>query len=350
MRASWRLSKRTARLVTVVLFVMVLVVVGALVHPPFVVLRAGPAVNTLGDLDGTAIISVEDAKTYPTQGALDFTTVAQYGGPGFEINGWFLLSSLFDPGSDVVPRDEVFPPNVTRESLSRATSAQMASSHNSAEAVVFNKLGFEEVARVASVVPSGPAQGVLREGDVITSVDGQPISRTAQVAELVRQRPDGSPVKIGIDRGGSGSVVEVTPKKIQGRMLIGVGLEARFPKAPKVQIRAGDVGGPSAGTMFALGLYDKLTPGALTGGQRIAGTGTMSLDGTVGPIGGITHKMDGARAASAEWFLAPAKNCSEVVGNVPEGLRVVKVDTFDEALRAVESIGAGQGDSLPTCG
>ena len=94
---------------------------------------------------------------------------------------------------------------------------------------------------------------------------------------------------------------------------------------------SGAVGGPSAGMMFALAVYDKITPGAMTGGQMIAGTGTMAIDGTVGPIGGITHKMVGAKEAGAGWFLAPAQDCAEVVGHVPDGLQVAKVATFDEA-------------------
>lgn len=128
-----------------------------------------------------------------------------------------------------------------------------------------------------------------------------------------------------------------------------MGLEARFDDAPKVTINAGHVGGPSAGMMFALGVYDKLTPGEMTGGASIAGTGTMALDGAVGPIGGIEHKLVGADRDGATWFLAPALNCPQVVGNVPADLSVVKVGTFTEAVDAVEAIAAGTGDRLPAC-
>jgi PDZ domain-containing protein len=102
--------------------------------------------------------------------------------------------------------------------------------------------------------------------------------------------------------------------------------------------------------MFALGIIDKLTPGPLTGGKQIAGTGTMDPDGTVGPIGGIRQKLFGARHAGARWFLAPADNCDEVVGHVPDGLSVVRVATLDEARAAVEKIGKGAAPgSLPAC-
>jgi Lon-like protease len=101
--------------------------------------------------------------------------------------------------------------------------------------------------------------------------------------------------------------------------------------------------------MFALGIYDLLTPGELTGGTKIAGTGTIDGSGAVGPIGGIAQKLVGARDAGARWFLAPAANCDEVVGNVPDGLRVVRTASLHESRLDVEKIAAGQGASLPTC-
>jgi PDZ domain-containing protein len=134
-----------------------------------------------------------------------------------------------------------------------------------------------------------------------------------------------------------------------GRTAIGVllGVEHDFPV--KVTINAGDVGGPSAGLMFALAIYDKLTPGSLTGDHAIAGTGTIDEQEQVGPIGGIRQKLEGARGAGSDYFLAPAANCPEVVGHVPDGLQVVKVATFDEAVSAVEAIARGQASGLPHC-
>ena len=128
---------------------------------------------------------------------------------------------------------------------------------------------------------------------------------------------------------------------------MGVFLGTRFDFPFDVKIDAGNVGGPSAGTMFALGVYDRLTPGALTGGKKIAGTGTIDAAGTVGPIGGIRQKLVGAHDGGAKWFLAPADNCDEVVDHVPDGLKVVRIATFDEAKTSVEAIAADQGDSLP---
>jgi PDZ domain-containing protein len=135
-----------------------------------------------------------------------------------------------------------------------------------------------------------------------------------------------------------------------GEALIGVELDPSYRFPFSIRIGIDNVGGPSAGTMFALGIIDTLTPGSLTGGQRIAGTGTISAAGGVGAIGGIRHKMVGARRAGARWFLAPAANCAEVVGHVPAGLRVVRVRTLSEALDAVQRIAAHrETGSLPAC-
>ncbi|MBQ5557587.1 MAG: Lon protease [Aeriscardovia sp.] len=117
----------------------------------------------------------------------------------------------------------------------------------------------------------------------------------------------------------------------------------------KIDMSAGDVGGPSAGMMFALGIIDKLTSGTMAGNQTIAGTGTISAEEQIGKIGGIRLKMLGARRDGASWFLAPSGNCSDVVGYVPAGLRVVKVSTLLQAYNAVVAIGQGQGADLPTC-
>ncbi|RSX57747.1 Lon protease (S16) C-terminal proteolytic domain [Bifidobacterium samirii] len=117
----------------------------------------------------------------------------------------------------------------------------------------------------------------------------------------------------------------------------------------EVTMHVDDIGGPSAGMMYALGLIDKLTPESETGGLTIAGTGTMDDDGDVGAIGGIRLKMIGAKRDGATWFLAPESNCDEVVGHVPDGLRDVKVSTLDDAYRALVAIGQGKGDDLPHC-
>jgi len=126
-------------------------------------------------------------------------------------------------------------------------------------------------------------------------------------------------------------------------------IDPTFDMPVDVTISIDDIGGPSAGTMFALGIIDKLTPEDEADGEVIAGTGTMDVTGAVGPIGGIRQKLAGAERDGADWFLAPAGNCDEVVGHVPDGLRVVRVATLHEARVAMEAIGAGEAGDLPTC-
>ncbi|WP_235866154.1 S16 family serine protease [Serinibacter arcticus] len=135
----------------------------------------------------------------------------------------------------------------------------------------------------------------------------------------------------------------------QGGSTLGVLINPTHTFPVDIHIEISDIGGSSAGTMFALGIMDRLTPGDQTGGEVIAGTGTMDLDGNVGPIGGIVQKMNGSVRDGAEYFLAPAANCADVVGNVPDGLQVIRVETLDEAWTAVQAVGTDEAADLPTC-
>ncbi len=117
----------------------------------------------------------------------------------------------------------------------------------------------------------------------------------------------------------------------------------------EITMHVDDIGGPSAGMMYALGAIDKLTPEDETGGRTIAGTGTIDEKGAVGAIGGINLKLMGAKRDGATWFLVPKANCSQVAGHVPDGLRDVQVETLDQAYKAVVEIGHGRGEDLPRC-
>jgi PDZ domain-containing protein len=177
------------------------------------------------------------------------------------------------------------------------------------------------------------------------------VATIEQLRAKVNEFDGKTPLTVELLRSGEAKTFTITPKKDEtGAYRIGilVGYKYDFPVSVKLQLA--DVGGPSGGMMFALGIYDKLTPGQLTGGHDIAGTGTIDGDGAVGPIGGIQQKMFGAKNAGAKFFLAPAENCSEVVGHIPPGLQVFKVTNFKDALTAVEEIGAGDDlSALPTC-
>lgn len=347
-------GERIARGILVVMVVLLIVALaGTFIKVPYAVERPGPVTDTLGDLDdGSGLIEVNGAKSYDTDGALYFTTVRILGGPEEHINGWEWLVGHLDPDSRVVPEKEVFGEDRSEEEIEEMNQAQMQGSQKNSIAVGIRSTGTKvpQDNLVAQIVKGLPADGRLETEDVITSVDGTRTERVADIVEAISDRDPGDEVRLGIRRDDESRTVKITTEDIGGdRAGIGIGIEPRYDYPYEVRIDAGTVGGPSAGMMFALAVRDVLTPGAMTKGKAIAGTGTINDAGEVGAIGGIRQKLVGARDADAEWFLAPEDNCGDVVGHVPEGLNVVSVDTFDEASAAVESIAKGDTSDLATC-
>jgi PDZ domain-containing protein len=339
--------------------VLVLLVLSFL-PSPYVIQQPGPVLNTLGtstDADGNEVplITVPDEKDTPSEGRLDLLTV-QINGNRERTPSWIeLAQAWFDPSRAVVPLDRIFPSGQSTEQRNTENAALMSDSQLEASAAALRQLGYtvpQDVV-VGTIDDSGASAGVLELGDVITSLNGQPVASVTDIRSAV-QAGGGAPVTLGIDRGGAQSSVSVTPRLTdvdgQQQWLLGVGLTLTFDLPVDVKIQINNVGGPSAGMMFALGIIDKMSTGDLTGGQHIAGTGTIDADGNVGGIGGIRQKLYGARDAGATWFLAPQSNCDEVVGHVPDGIRVFSVSTLQDSLTALEAIrDGGDLDSLPTC-
>lgn len=343
-------SGRTKFLMVLVLVVVLVTVAGQLIRYKVMVERPGPAQNTLGRIDDREVISVSGAKSYPTSGALDFTTVSLLGGPGQTVGLWQYLSAKMDKNAEIhdLPEEDTR----TKEEVRQESAVQMNSSQEAAEVVAIRATGAKvgETLTVGRVVQDAPAQGRLKDGDRVLQIDGKPAGTLSELHGVMDQVKAGSTVKVTVERGGVRQDVQVpTAKADSGRAVMGIVLTPKFSFPYTVKVNAGDVGGPSAGLMFTLAIYDKLTPGALTGGKNIAGTGEMGLDGQVGPIGGIRLKMIGAKDAGAKFFLAPAANCNEVKGKVPDGLTAVKVNTFDEARTQVSRIAAGATSGLPAC-
>ena len=331
------------------------IVIGALmnlIHLPYAILQPGPVTNTLGNgPEGKPLITVANKATYPTTGALDFTTVAVLGGPTNPVNGWEWISGHLDKTSEVVPEQELFPKGVTSSEVDQESAAEMADSQKEAIAVALRGLGLRvsQVVSIDALIKESPAKGVLRPGDVVVSIDGRAVATIEAVRAAIGAHKPGESIAFTVRRAGKERSLTVTTTASAGRTVVGVLLQTVFVFPIKVSINAGDVGGPSAGMMFSLAVYDKLTPGALTGGANIAGTGTIDSAGNVGPIGGIREKLVGARRGGATWFLAPAGDCNEVVGHIPDGLKVVKVSTFAQARDAVEAIAAKRTVSLQPC-
>ncbi|MFQ6170012.1 PDZ domain-containing protein [Oryzobacter sp. R7] len=331
-----------------------LIALGALlsfVGLPYVVMSPGPATNILGKTGGKPLLEVEGAETYPTEGRLDFTTVSVRGGPGDRVTIYEVLQGWLSPFEEILPVDAVFPPDTTEEQAEEEGAAEMADSQNVAAATALRALGRDvgQVVAIAGIPEDSPSKGLFEPGDVLVSVDGDPASSADAVRAAVQRHAPGDTFPVVVRRGGTERTVSARTAESEGRTVIGVGLRIEFDLPVDVTLNTGSVGGPSAGLMFSLAIYDVLTPGALTGGEDIAGTGTMEEGGLVGPIGGIRQKLVGARTEGAEWFLAPAENCDEVVGHVPDGLRVVRVATFEEGRAAVEAIARDDTEELPAC-
>lgn len=327
---------------------------------PYVIQRPGPVYDTLGtaaNADGEQIplIKVEGAETYETGGTLDLTTV-QVVGNRERTPSWFELALAWtDSSRAVVPIEAVFPEGVTTEQRDEQNATLMVDSQHEATAAALGELGIDTGAKVAVVglVDDSPAEGELQAEDVITAIDSTPVTSAKQLRQTI-QDAEGDPVALTVQRGGAEETVEVTPRaQTKGDVttwLIGITLRTDYDFAVDVALQLDNVGGPSAGMMFALGIIDTLTPGELNGGKDVAGTGTIEADGTVGPIGGIRQKLYGARGAGAEYFLAPSTNCDEVVGHVPDGLTVISTSTLEESLAALDVIADdGDIDALASC-
>lgn len=327
----------------------------------YVIQQPGPVYNTLGTAeaaDGTQVplISVEGAETFPTEGALDLLTV-QVRGNREQTPSWVeLATAWFNPSRAVLPIDSVYPVGQSTEERNEESAAMMVDSQKEATAAALTELGYDVDAMltVYSFTEDSASAGILEEGDVILEADGETPGDAADLREIVGAA-GGEPVELTIERDGDEQTVSITPREaeVDGETLwlIGVTLTNDFEFPIDVTIQLNNVGGPSAGMMFALGIIDTLTPDQLNGGETVAGTGTIDAEGVVGPIGGIRQKMWGAVGAGADWFLAPAANCDEVVGSVPGGLQVFAVETLDDALDVLEAVrDDGDLDRLPVCG
>jgi PDZ domain-containing protein len=312
--------------------------IGVLGAPiPYVVLGPGPTVNTLGKENGKEVIQVTGRETSTSAGQLRLTTVGVQ--PTVKLRS--AIQGWFSDDEAVVPRELVYPPGESREQIDERNAEDFKVSQTSAETAALRELGYPVQVVVKTVTAGGPAAGVLKPGDVVTSVDGQPVPVAARLTELIRAKPAGTALEIGYTRGGAAATAKVTSREQDGRPRIGIEIEQQQPHPFTLSIDLEDIGGPSAGLMFALGIVDKLTPEDLTGGKIIAGTGTIDDTGRVGPIGGIAQKLVGAKEAGATAFLVPADNCAEAVRNPQPGLPLLKVGTLDEALTALETLRAG---------
>jgi PDZ domain-containing protein len=340
-----RLSRRGWTMVASAVLVLTFAMLGAFVRVPYVALGPGPTYDTLGEVDGTAVVEVNGERTYPTSGELRMTTVALndnmtlFGALGMWLSGRYALA----------PREEYFRPGQSEEEVRRENLRQFQDSQSNAEVAALRKLGYPVVAVVDQIVEDSPAAGVLEPGDRLVAVDGRKVSDSDAVREVLGGTRPGQTVAVTFQRGEEERTESVTlarhPEGSHG--FLGIQPADSTETSFDVEIALEDVGGPSAGLMFALAIVDELTPGQLTGGKHVAGTGTIDAKGNVGPIGGISFKLVAAHEAGATAFLVPEDNCGEAVAAAPDGLQLLRVGTLDEAVSALESLAAGR--PVPTC-
>ncbi|RST00819.1 PDZ domain-containing protein [Streptomyces sp. WAC07149] len=359
------MPRRTATMLASFLVLFALLCAGVFIKVPYSEMSPGPTVNTLGDSRGEPVLSISGHQTYPTSGHLNMTTV-RVTGADYDMN---LLEAVYGWAAGdniVVPHENLYPNGKTDKESTQENAEEFSQSQESAKVAALKQLGIPVTARVvvSTVVKGSPSEGRLHAGDVVKAVDGTPVTVPGDVAKLVTKHKPGEPVEFTIvpaaeaaeaekaNREPTGSAkVTITAGKAEddGHAIVGIraGTDHTFPFP--IDIKLADVGGPSAGLMFALGIVDKLTPESLTGGKFIAGTGTIDDEGKVGPIGGIQMKTIGARKAGAEYFLTPAENCASAARHTPEGLTLVKVSTIGDATKALEKIGKGDTAGLPKC-
>lgn len=330
---------------TLLLGAVPIVAVGAaLVTPvgavPYAAEGPGPLVDVLGDVDGTPIIKVggTDRVDKPA-GEMDMTTVSVAHSLALPT----AVGLWLDPEQDLVPIETIFPPGVPQEEVEEQNAVAFTNSESNATVAALRELGLPVETYVAHIVKDGASAGKLEDGDVILAADGKKIDSPAEVVMVVAAHKPGDTVDLRIRRGDKGLDVPVTvgeDPESPGTPHIGVIVGAQPAGGLDITYNVKDIGGPSAGLLLTLGVIDKLSPGDLTGGAHVAGTGTIAPDGTVGPIGGITHKIAAARDGGADFFLVPEDNCAEALTGDPGDMPLIQVGTVDDALKALEDPGA----------
>lgn len=313
----------------------------------FTLFMPGPTLNILGKTGGKPILRVVGHKSFRDQGQLRLVTISSTRA-GDKVGLVRALQGWFDPDVDVYPYLGIYRPTDTSNSTELQSAQQMTSSKDAAIAAALTELGirFRKYVEVAAVSKDGASAGLLKVGDRVVSVNGATASRLSDVIDNVRRLRPGSPVKVEVLRSGQ-TVVHTLITKPAGtsgpearQSLIGVSIKSEFdfPFEVKVNISEG-IGGPSAGMMFALSIIDVLTPGSLTGGKAIAGTGEIDENGQVGPIGGIKQKIVGAQDDGARLFLVPADNCAEALQAHydKDRIRLVRVATLEDAMTSIKT-------------
>jgi PDZ domain-containing protein len=339
--------------VSALLFVALAAVV-SLVPVPFVSWSPGTTVNLYEPVDGVAPVDIQGVQTFPTTGQLRLTTVAVTRADS-KLTLPEALLSYWLSAREVLPRDAVYPAGASVDEI-RAQEVQMMDNSQSAAVAAGLRAAGEKVVEypmVVGVSNGSPAEGKLNLGDFILRVDNKVVSTTDDVRAAINKHKVGEAILFTIlrDRQQLTETVTTVASNADATVpVVGINLTTGYSYDPVVTFRINpDIGGPSAGLIFALAVFDEVTQPDLIAGRSVAGTGTIAGDGKVGPIGGIQEKIAGAEAAGATIFLVPADNCADVHGlNTP--VRLVKVATLSEAISALQALqDPAKAASVPGC-
>jgi PDZ domain-containing protein len=311
--------------------VVVVLFVASMVRLPYVVLQPGPA------KDVETLIHISGHQTFPSRGQLLLTSVSYY-----KPNLYQAIGAWLDPAESVVPERELLRPGQSREQEFQQALSDMDTSKIDAAVLALTRyVGYPEEhgpgLLVEAAFPKTPAEGKIFAGDLITAVDGKSVDDPDELGSLVRAAGIGHALTFTIRAGGKTRRVSVAPAKVPDvdHPVIGVSLVNNFPFP--LSIDSGNIGGPSAGLMWTLGLVDLLTPGDLTNGKTIAGTGQITLDGKVLPIGGVQEKVVAAERAGATLFFVPVQD-APAARSVAKKILLVPVKTYLEAVAYLERL------------
>ena len=312
------------------------------VPTPYVLMSPGTPQNILGDA-----ISITGAQTFPTTGKLSVTSV-MVTNPDSYITGFDILNGWITSDEAVLPRAEIYPENETAEQSNQQGAADMQESQVNATSAALSLLGYKSESKliINTVNPNSNAFKQLLTGDQIISIDQKVLTSATQITEYLGAKQVGDTVNLKVIRSTNGSTNGSTPidvpvklsKRDDGSAYIGVNIETKHNFPVDVKIKLDETGGPSGGLIFALGIVEKLQSEDLIRGRNIAGTGTITDTGKVGPIGGITEKIIGAKKAGVKIFIAPIDNCSDITHpELLKGIKVVPVATLSEALAVLRA-------------
>ncbi|MDA3029745.1 MAG: PDZ domain-containing protein, partial [Actinomycetota bacterium] len=301
-------------------------------------------------------ITISGTKVYPTTGQLSVTSVLVTD-PDSYITGFDILYGWIDKNRVVLPRVQVYPEGESAAESVKIGADEMSGSQINATAAALDFLGFKNKAKLMIVDVNKKSNAVdnLQAGDQIISVNNKNYNSSAQIVDYLDQKKPGDLISIKVLRDSNeiiSRVIKLSARE-DGSAFIGINIQSEFDFPFDVKIKLAETGGSSGGLIFALGIVDKLTSQDLVRYRNIAGTGTITTDGRVGPIGGITEKIIGAKKAGVELFLTPIENCSEisdeekVVSSIDKKvMKIVPVATLNEAISILK---LPEGAKYPSC-